>query len=78
MKIVQKAQCIACHATDVTGNPTTGAPSLHGIGDVLTKDQIVDTITNGKAGGMPPFKSTLSADEINQLATWLSKQKKAA
>jgi len=76
-KITQKAQCIACHGQDLNGNDSAGVPSLHGIGDKYTKEQLVDIVTNGKNGKMPPFKSQLSAAEIDQLTTWLSKQKKA-
>jgi menaquinol-cytochrome c reductase cytochrome b/c subunit len=74
--IMQKAQCIACHGTDLEGG---AGPSLRGIGDTLQKDQIVDTITNGRNNGaMPSFKDQLTADEIDQVATWLSEQKAEA
>lgn len=72
----QKAQCIACHATDLTGG---AGPSLRGIGDTLSKDELVDIITNGRANGaMPSFKGQLTAAEIDQVATWLSEQKASA
>ncbi|QHW30165.1 c-type cytochrome [Paenibacillus rhizovicinus] len=76
--ITQKAQCIACHGADLKGNESSGIPSFHGIGDTFTKDELVDIVTNGKNGKMPPFKDTLSAEEIDQLTTWLAKQKAPA
>jgi menaquinol-cytochrome c reductase cytochrome b/c subunit len=77
VEITKKAQCVACHGQDLNGNESSGVPSLHGIGDDLKKEDIANIITNGKNGKMPAFKSQLSADEIDKLATWLSKQKKA-
>jgi menaquinol-cytochrome c reductase cytochrome b/c subunit len=74
--LMQKAQCIACHGNELEGG---GGPSLRGIGDKLSKDEIVDTITNGRANGaMPSFKGQLSEAEIDQIATWLSQQKAEA
>jgi len=72
-----QAQCIACHGAELEGGGN--APALRGIGDVLSKDELVDIITNGKNNGaMPAFKEDLSADQIDQIATWLSKQKAEA
>ncbi|GFN30671.1 menaquinol-cytochrome c reductase cytochrome b/c subunit [Paenibacillus xylaniclasticus] len=73
-----KANCIGCHANDLKGQSSLKVPALRGVGDILTKEELVDTITNGRANGaMPAFKDTLSAEQIDQIATWLSKQKKA-
>ncbi|MFX3633464.1 MAG: c-type cytochrome [Candidatus Pristimantibacillus sp.] len=71
MDIVQ-AQCIGCHANDLKGNG--GVPALTGVGDKYSKEQLVEIVTNGR-GGMPAFKETLSTEEIDQLTTWLAKQK---
>lgn len=74
--LMEKATCVACHAADLTGG---AGPSLRGVGDVMSKEQLVDTITNGRANGaMPSFKDSLTAAEIEQIATWLSEQKAAA
>jgi Cytochrome b subunit of the bc complex len=73
--IMQQAQCIACHGAELEG---ANGPSLRGIGDALSKEQLVDTITNGKNEGMPAFKGQLTEAEIDQIATWLSEQKAAA
>jgi menaquinol-cytochrome c reductase cytochrome b/c subunit len=70
-----QAQCISCHGAELEGG---GGPALRGIGDVLSKEELVATITNGKGEGMPPFKDTLTTEQIDQIATWLSKQKAEA
>jgi menaquinol-cytochrome c reductase cytochrome b/c subunit len=76
MDIAKKAQCVTCHAADLKGNPPQ-IPALTGVGDRLSKEELVETVTNGR-GGMPSFKGTLTAEEIDQLTTWLSKQKAPA
>lgn len=68
---VIEAQCIGCHAADLNG---ASGPALLGIGNSLTSEEIAEIITHGKNEGMPAFEGTLSSDEINQLAEWLSKQ----
>ncbi|MCD9021173.1 menaquinol-cytochrome c reductase cytochrome b/c subunit [Cohnella silvisoli] len=72
---MKQAQCIACHGAELEG---ANGPTLRGVGDILNKDELVATITNGKGDGMPPFKDTLSAEKIDQIATWLSTQKAEA
>lgn len=75
MGIAKQAQCVGCHAADLKGQGNF--PSLVGVGDHLTKEEIAEVITNGR-GQMPAQGSKLKPDEIDQLATWLSKQKTAA
>ncbi|QHT60557.1 c-type cytochrome [Paenibacillus lycopersici] len=75
--IQNKAQCVACHGADLKGNESGGIPSFHGIGDEFTKEELVDIVTNGK-NNMPAFKDKLTAEEIDQLTTWLAKQKAPA
>lgn len=72
MDIAVQAKCISCHAADLKGQASY--PSLVGVGDKLSKEQLVEIVTNGQ-NGMPSFKGTLSTEEIDQLTTWLSKQK---
>ncbi|HUC90726.1 MAG TPA: c-type cytochrome [Paenibacillus sp.] len=74
-EMVRQAQCIACHAGNLQGQGSF--PALTGVGDRRTKEEIADIITNGTDGGMPAFKDQLTAEQIDQVATWLSKQKKA-
>lgn len=76
MELAKKAQCVACHAADLKGNPPQ-VPALRGVGDHLSKEQIAEVITNGR-GNMPAQADKLSAEEIDQLATWLAKQKAKA
>jgi menaquinol-cytochrome c reductase cytochrome b/c subunit len=69
------AACISCHGAELEGGM---GPTLRGVGDILSKEEIVATITNGKNQGMPSFKGTLTTAQIDQVATWLSKQKATA
>lgn len=70
---IVKANCIGCHAADLKGQ--SGIPALRGVGDKLSKEEIVGILNNGQGMGMPSFKGTLTDAEIDQVATWLSKQK---
>ncbi|GMK42674.1 hypothetical protein PCCS19_57340 [Paenibacillus sp. CCS19] len=66
------ARCISCHAADLSGK--VGPDSdLRTVGSRMTKEEIVKQITEG-GDIMPAFASKLSADEIDRLADWLSKQ----
>jgi menaquinol-cytochrome c reductase cytochrome b/c subunit len=76
--VYQKSTCVACHGADLKGMGSA-IPALRGIGDKYGKDQIMGIIRNGK-GQMPAqydqnIKQGLTADQIDQLATWLAKQK---
>jgi cytochrome c551 len=51
-----------------------GNTNLQKVGGKLTRDQIAAKIQNG-GNGMPAFKSTLKADQINALADWLAAKK---
>lgn len=68
---VYKKNCIGCHAADLSGGV---GPKLSDVGGRLSADEIGTVVTNGR-GGMPSFKATLSQDEINSIAQWLSTQK---
>lgn len=79
--IYQKATCLACHGKDLKGMPSGGVPALLGIGDTMTKDQILEVMKNGK-GNMPAvYKANidkgLTDADIDKLANWLAMQKKA-
>lgn len=71
MDYMKKAGCLNCHASDLKGQ---SGPSLRGIGDTLSKDDILDILHNGK-GNMPPMKDAASEEELNHIADWLAKQK---
>jgi cytochrome c551 len=66
------ARCISCHASDLSGKVGPDS-NLRTVGSRMTKDEIVQQITNGGVI-MPAFADKLTADEINELADWLSKQ----
>ncbi|OPA81464.1 menaquinol-cytochrome C reductase [Paenibacillus selenitireducens] len=82
MESMKVATCLGCHGTDLKGQ---SGPSLRGIGDTLSEEQIMDVIKNGKQGAkgnMPPMYDSaktqgLSDEQINGIAAWLAKQKKA-
>jgi len=66
--------CVVCHGADGTGTPTgkaLKAPDLHSDQvQKMTDAQIADQIANGK-NNMPPFKSTLSKDQIQSLVLYV-------
>ncbi|MCM3342548.1 cytochrome c [Paenibacillus sp. MER TA 81-3] len=66
-----KKQCLSCHAADLSGKV---GPGLQEIGSKLTEQQLIEIIHDG-ARGMPAFKKMLSAEEIQALSQWLSKNK---
>jgi mono/diheme cytochrome c family protein len=66
-----EAHCAACHAPNGSGDTVVGksakipdlrSPAVQSLPDA----QLADVIANGK-GLMPPFKSSLSKDEIDAL-----------
>lgn len=70
--IAQEAQCIGCHAADLSGGV---GPALIGVGNRLSQEEIAAIVTNGSEDqSMPAFKDQLSTEEIDQLAAWLAKQ----
>ncbi|MGG1876962.1 MULTISPECIES: menaquinol-cytochrome c reductase cytochrome b/c subunit [Paenibacillus] len=76
MEIYKKATCINCHAADLKGQ---GAPSLRGVGDTHSKEEILAIIHNGQ-GNMPPMTQAAEAagvteEQLDQLAEWLASQK---
>ncbi|MEI7024526.1 c-type cytochrome [Paenibacillus sp. y28] len=76
--IYQKSTCVSCHASDLKGGPA--APSLRGVGDKHSKEEILNIIKNGQ-GNMPAMYDAniakgLTAADIDAMADWLSKQKK--
>ena len=68
-----KTYCAACHGLDAKGQQFMGAPNLtNGIwlyGG--TKEQIKQTLRNGRNGAMPAFKGVLSEDKIHILTAWV-------
>ncbi|MCW5636859.1 MAG: cytochrome-c oxidase, cbb3-type subunit III [Rubrivivax sp.] len=77
------ATCAACHGPEGKGNKVLGAPNLtdkvwlYGWGE----QAIVEAITQGRAGVMPPQGKLLTPEQVHVLAayTWgLSRQTKVA
>ncbi|REE92730.1 cytochrome c551 [Paenibacillus taihuensis] len=64
---VYKANCVSCHATDLSGGV---GPNLQKIGGTKSLDEISTQIQNG-GGGMPAFKGQLTDAEISNLSGWL-------
>ena len=68
-KMVFEGSCAGCHAADGTGVSGLGRP-LIGIASQGDRATHIGSITNGK-GSMPPFGSRLSAEEIEQAASYV-------
>lgn len=68
---IVEAQCISCHAADLGGG---AGPSLIGIGNRLSSEELAEIITHGTEGGMPAFEGLISDEEITQISEWLAKQ----
>jgi mono/diheme cytochrome c family protein len=70
-----KAKCAACHAADASGNTPLGKrfniPDLRSPAvQKQTDQQLAEFIENGKPP-MPPFKGSLSADDVHGMVTFI-------
>jgi quinoprotein glucose dehydrogenase len=65
---VYSANCASCHGDDLKGSPNM--PSLVGVGDRLTREQIAQFIRQG-TGRMPGYASTLDNVAVNDLVNFL-------
>jgi mono/diheme cytochrome c family protein len=61
------AQCAWCHAD--YGMKAGKGPRL--AGTRLTERQVYNTIRNGKADAMPPFRRTLTEEQIQAFASYI-------
>jgi mono/diheme cytochrome c family protein len=61
--------CGTCHTLGDAGTSGTVGPNLDDAQP--SYDLVVDRVTNGQ-GGMPPFSSTLSAEDIQNVAAYVS------
>jgi mono/diheme cytochrome c family protein len=59
--------CAACHGTSGTNIPNV---RLFDKSFIASRD-VVDIVTNGRAGGMPSFKSKLNPEEIQAVAAYV-------
>jgi ubiquinol-cytochrome c reductase cytochrome b subunit len=71
-RLFKQHGCLSCHLID--GHGGRRGPNLSHIGDLLTRDQIIIRISNGGTN-MPSFASTLSADELGSIASFLESRK---
>jgi mono/diheme cytochrome c family protein len=69
-----KSNCVVCHGADGTGTATGKslmAPDLHSDAvQKLTVAQMITQVSDGK-NNMPPFKSTLTDDQIKNVVTYV-------
>lgn len=76
METYKTATCITCHAADLKG---AAGPSLRGVGDKHSKEEIVTIIKEGYNKMPPVYDAAIGAgltdQEIDHLADWLAKQK---
>ncbi len=69
LTVFNTAGCSGCHALSAAGSPSGDGPALDG-----TKLSVAAVETQVASGGasMPPFKGTLSAQQIADVATFVS------
>lgn len=77
-EIYTKSTCIQCHMPDLR----SGAANLRGIGDVYSKEELLEIIEKGIGGMQPQWEENLALglteDDLDTLAEWLSIQKAPA
>ena len=69
--------CVLCHKYDGRGGPSEGGYGADLRVTKLTREEVVQVITNGRtAKGMPPFKGILDEEKIETLATFVKEELK--
>ncbi|GAA3405745.1 c-type cytochrome [Paenibacillus hodogayensis] len=66
-----KANCIACHGAELEGGV---GPNLQKVGGRQGQPAIASQIRQG-GKKMPPFRASLSDEEVETLASWLASRK---
>ncbi len=64
---IYKAACVPCHGATGEGGEGGGAPLVNG----LSRESVLATTTTGR-NNMPAFTSSYSADELNDVATYVA------
>ncbi|OLN23382.1 cytochrome C [Domibacillus antri] len=64
-----QSSCIGCHGSSYEGG---AGPSLVGVGEKLSPEEIQDILVNGK-GGMPP--GLVPAENAEAMAAWVAEIK---
>ena len=69
--VLQNKQCRNCHALEGIGGRR--GPDLSGVGIRLTRDQLIDQISNGTPGGgnMPAYGKQIKPAEMSALVDFL-------
>ena len=67
--VFTSAGCASCHTLADAGTTGTVGPNLDAVKP--SYDKVVVQVTNG-GGGMPPFKGTLSEQQIQDVAVYVS------
>jgi ubiquinol-cytochrome c reductase cytochrome b subunit len=70
--VFQNKNCRNCHALDGLGGKR--GPDLTNVGLRLTRNQLIDQVSNGTPGGgnMPAYGKQIRPDEMTVLADFLS------
>ena len=64
--------CVLCHKYDGRGGPSEGGYGADLRVTKLTREEVIQVITNGRMSkGMPPFKGILDEEKIETLATFV-------
>ncbi len=71
--VFQYKNCRNCHALEGVGGRR--GPDLTTVATRLTRDQLIDQVSNGTPGGgnMPAYGKQISADEMTALAAFLTR-----
>jgi glucose dehydrogenase/cytochrome c5 len=64
------SNCGTCHTLHVAGTTSTAGPTLD-VAAGFGLQTIIDTVTKGVPGRMPPFGNMFSSDQIRQIALYL-------
>jgi quinohemoprotein ethanol dehydrogenase len=65
------SNCSTCHGA--TGHGGNGGPDLTTIPSAKNLQTVINQVTNG-GGGMPPFKGTLTQQQINDVAAYVTQK----
>ena len=72
-KTIFSANCAVCHGADGKGNQLLGAPNL--TDDIWlfggTQSDIIETVSKGRTGHMPPHKQFLGEAKVHLLAAYV-------
>jgi cytochrome c6 len=67
--VFSSAGCVSCHTLADAGSTGTVGPNLDAVKP--SHEKVVTQVTNG-GGGMPPFKDSLSEQQIQDVAAYVS------